>query len=382
MPSLRRRWPLCATSLAVISMCTLAAAMVVRAESVPDSTRVVRVSIPAPSMRGNRLEAPDSMPIAVYLPPSYATGARRYPVVYFLPGFGDRVRDFVNPRYGFSLPGSVDSCIATGSARELILVVVNGFNGLGGSFYANSPVTGRWEDWVASDAVGWVDAHYRTLAVPASRGLAGHSMGGTGALRVGMKHPDVFGAVYAMSPGVFAPRGLEHSVFYSDSVVRRMFREDSVLAATPSGQRAEKLIADVMSAQDWDVLLSYAYGAAFSPDTTRPYPHMGHPFSFRGGQHVIHRAMAARWEAGFGALPREARAHARTLRTIRALGIEYGTHDDLGWLPEGCRYFSSVLDSIGVAHKLTAFEGGHEDRLGERMVTGMLPFFSQALAPQ
>src|SRR5688500_19302545 len=57
---------------------------------------------------------------------------------------------------------------------------------------------GDWSSDVCSSDL-YVDSHYRTLATRDSRGLTGHSMGGYGALRIGMKHPDVFGSVYVMS---------------------------------------------------------------------------------------------------------------------------------------------------------------------------------------
>ena len=44
-----------------------------------------------------------------------------------------------------------------------------------------------------------MDGHYRTIANRMSRGLAGHSMGGYGAIRIGMKRPDVFSSLYIMS---------------------------------------------------------------------------------------------------------------------------------------------------------------------------------------
>ena len=68
-----------------------------------------------------------------------------------------------------------------------------------GSMYSNSPTTGDWERFVAEDLVAYMDGHYRTLANRMSRGLAGHSMGGYGALRIGMKRPDVFFSLYIMS---------------------------------------------------------------------------------------------------------------------------------------------------------------------------------------
>jgi enterochelin esterase-like enzyme len=44
--------------------------------------------------------------------------------------------------------------------------------------------------------VSYMDSHYRTIPNAASRGLTGHSMGGYGAVRIGMKHPEVFSSIY------------------------------------------------------------------------------------------------------------------------------------------------------------------------------------------
>src|SRR6266487_6909697 len=66
--------------------------------------------------------------------------------------------------------------------------------------YSNSVTTGNWEDYVTFELPAYIDAHYRTMAGAGRRGLAGHSMGGYGAARIGMKHPDVFNAVYLLSP--------------------------------------------------------------------------------------------------------------------------------------------------------------------------------------
>ena len=64
----------------------------------------------------------------------------------------------------------------------------------------SSATTGDFENYVARDVgVAYIDAHYRTIPNRQSRGLVGHSMGGYGASRIGMKHPDVFGALYIMS---------------------------------------------------------------------------------------------------------------------------------------------------------------------------------------
>jgi enterochelin esterase-like enzyme len=67
------------------------------------------------------------------------------------------------------------------------------------SMYSSSTATGNWERFIAEDLVTYIDAHYRTLAKPINRGLAGQSMGAYGVLRIGMKRPGVFSSLYMMS---------------------------------------------------------------------------------------------------------------------------------------------------------------------------------------
>ena len=76
-----------------------------------------------------------------------------------------------------------------------------------GSMYSSSVTTGDFENYIAHDVVAYIDAHYRTIPNRDSRGLVGHSMGGYGASRIGMKHADVFGSLYIMSPCCLSPRG-------------------------------------------------------------------------------------------------------------------------------------------------------------------------------
>ena len=72
--------------------------------------------------------------------------------------------------------------------------------------YSGSVTTGEFEQYIARDVVQYIDSHYRTIPKRTSRGLVGHSMGGYGASRIGMKHSDVFGSLYIMSPCCMAPR--------------------------------------------------------------------------------------------------------------------------------------------------------------------------------
>ena len=95
---------------------------------------------------------------------------------------------------------------ATG--REFIVVVPDSFTKQSGSMYSDSVTVGNFETFTAKELVAYIDGHYRTIAKRESRGLAGHSMGGYGTLRLGMKHPDVYSALYAMDPCCLRPRGI------------------------------------------------------------------------------------------------------------------------------------------------------------------------------
>ena len=123
--------------------------------------------------------------------------ARRYPVVYLLHGYGGRDDTFTERLA--ALQESSDRLAAAQGFSSAIVVTPNAYSLHKGSMYSSSPTTGDWERFIAEDLVAHIDGHYRTLADRMSRGLAGHSMGGYGAMRIGMKRPDVFFSLYLMS---------------------------------------------------------------------------------------------------------------------------------------------------------------------------------------
>ena len=158
---------------------------------------VERIKVHGKSLEGNLEGDTPDRDVFVYVPPSYATNRnQRYPVVYLLHGYGltaERWMPFTN------LAEAADKDIAAGTMKEMILVNPDAFTKYSGSMYSASPTTGDWETYLAEDLVAYVDSHYRTIADRMSRGLGGHSMGGYGTIRIGMKRPDVFSSLYIMS---------------------------------------------------------------------------------------------------------------------------------------------------------------------------------------
>src|SRR6202045_988484 len=135
----------------------------------------------------------------VYLPAGYdESSSQRYPVIYFLPDpFDDDYRFAFDHR---DAQGLFDRAIAAGVIDKFILVAVDMNTPLGTSWYVNSSATGNWEDFMVQELVPYIDANFKTLSSRDSRGIAGIFIGGYGAIRFGMRHPEVFGSVYAMHP--------------------------------------------------------------------------------------------------------------------------------------------------------------------------------------
>ncbi len=165
---------------------------------------VENIKVHGISLEGN-LEGDDvDRTVIVFLPPSYATQKnRRYPVVYALHGYSIGAEQWTHEIH---VPQTIEGAFAQGT-QDMIVVLPDSKTVHNGSMYSSSVTTGDFENFVAHDLVAYVDAHYRTIPNRTSRGLAGHSMGGYGATRIGMKHSDVFGSVYIMSPCCLAPRG-------------------------------------------------------------------------------------------------------------------------------------------------------------------------------
>ena len=165
---------------------------------------VERIRIHGRALEGNLEGNAVDREAIVVLPPGYQTEpTRRYPVVYALHGYSIGAEQWIREIH---VPQTIEGAFAKG-ARPMIVVFPDSKTVHNGSMYSNSVTTGHFEDYIWRDVVSYIDEHYRTLPDRDNRGLVGHSMGGYGASRIGMRHPDVFGSLYVMSPCCMSPRG-------------------------------------------------------------------------------------------------------------------------------------------------------------------------------
>src|SRR5579863_4138431 len=165
---------------------------------------VEHIKVHGTALEGNLEGDTVDRDVIVVLPPSYPKAKkRRYAVVYALHGYSIGAEQWTHEIH---VPQTIEGAFAQG-AKEMIVVLPDSKTVHNGSMYSSSVTTGDFEKFIAHDVVAYIDAHYRTIPNRTSRGLAGHSMGGYGATRIGMKHPDVFSSVYIMSPCCLSARG-------------------------------------------------------------------------------------------------------------------------------------------------------------------------------
>ncbi len=129
------------------------------------------------------------VPFCVLLPPSYdADPAQRYPILYFLHGIGDNEQVLLNSGGLLMVQDLRDQ----NRIGDFLIVTP----AAGRSFYINSR-DGHvgYEDFFIREFIPYIESHYRIRASRHTRGVAGVSMGGYGALRFAFKYPQMFTAV-------------------------------------------------------------------------------------------------------------------------------------------------------------------------------------------
>jgi enterochelin esterase-like enzyme len=333
------------------------------------------VTIQSAAFKGNLIGVSERQPAAVYLPPSYGVGERRFPVIYFLPNFNTPIWRYTGGSYqGFRLRETANRLIKAGSMQEIIIVIPNVTHGLGGSWYRNSALTGNWEDYVAHDLVAYVDSHFRTIVDARARGIAGHGMGGTGALELALKHPAVFGCVYAMSPALFEDGGLGDFTRGADSQAegwQRLVAQWSHLDERTASKRftlymQSRLLNPSREAQFEGLRVSYLASAA--PNVSAPYPHIDFPDP-RSDSETERRRV---WAEILGDWKAKLTSYLARGPRLCSIAIEYGKQDEFKFIRDGAEYVSGLMRSMNVPNTLNVSDGGHDSTLGWRLENAML----------
>lgn len=295
-------------------------------------TEVVPDELDSQALAGNLLGDPARRMMNVILPPSYATSSQRYPVVYVLHATND------GESYAYTIKSEYEAMMRNGAAKEMIFVVPNANNRLGGGWYLNSPTIGDYETYLTKELVDYIDAHYRTLAQRDSRGITGCSMmGGAGAMHLALKFPDVYSVAAPMS-GLYD------------------WRTGPYRTATEAGfPEPLASISDLqVLPEDAEIVVAQAAGAASNPQ--KPPFYLDMPWAMVDGQS---QPVASVMDKIAAASPwADAEAYAQQAQRLHAILLYQGRRDL--FLPvKQAQAFDAHLTDLGIDHRYLETDGTH-----------------------
>jgi len=325
-------------------------------------SQLVSRTIRSESIARNKVGTDPSRNLLVYLPAGYAASpSQRYPVIYFLPNpFQAGYRWDFDHR---NAQGLFDQAIAAGIIGKFILVAVDMNTPLGASWYVNSPATGNWEDFMTQEVVPYIDANFKTLANRNSRGIAGVFIGGYGAIRFGMRHPDIFGSVYAMHPvGTGSGVGVSAEIPKWDLLVNAKTADDV--------------------RKDGRTMIFAGIFQAHLPNPAKPPLFIDLPARQEGGKVIIDAAAMERMRNSF-LLETMIPQYAENLKSLRGFKFDWTRRDTNFDHVFANQAFTRKLNEYGIEHGAEEYNGpfGESDWGVEgRIYTEALPFFAKKLA--
>jgi S-formylglutathione hydrolase FrmB len=252
----------------------------------------------------------------VILPPSYDASKGSYPVLYFLHGLGSSSEILINSG-GMDL---VTDLWEQNKIREFLIVTPDADR----SFYINS-LDGkvRYEDFFIHEFIPYIEKQYRVRSDRQHRGVSGVSMGGYGALRFGLRYPQLFGSVSAHSAALVA----------------------NLPTGSTSGYQG--------------AMLTRILGSAFGSPPDADYWKQNSPFT-------IVRGLGSQAEV-------PPIGHATGFKIY----FDCGTEDDYGF-DAGARAFHDLLDSRHIPSEFHLYPGGHDWNYVAEHFPASLEFHSRA----
>ena len=319
------------------------------------------------ALRENPAGDPSSRRIPVILPRTPgALSSLGYPVLFLLAGFAGSGRQFLNfSAWSPSLPERLDRLRSRGLIGDLIVVCPDAFTLYGGSQYLNSAATGRYEDMIVGDLVDWVDARYPTLGRPQHWAIGGKSSGGYGALVLGMRHPEVFGAVACHSGDMYFDYSYRLDF---PRLLRQLDRHGGLDGFLRAFFAAPKKTSELVLAMN-----IVAMAAAYSPSPAEPW-RVKLPFDPETGE--IREDVWQRWLAQDPI--RLSERYADNLRRLKLLYLDCGRQDQFH-LQYGLRILRKKLTALGVPHQAEEFDDDHSDTSYRYEVS--LPKLWEAIRP-
>ncbi len=297
-------------------------------------------------LQENPLGDPANRDLHVYLPPEYDATDDSLPVLYILSGFGSSSKKYLShSTFAPAIHHQYEEVRDVQEGGPAILVFPDCKTSLGGAQYMDSPAVGSYKTYLIKEIVPWIDRHYRTETEPRNRGVFGKSSGGYGALRLAIKHPEVFGVVGCHSGDMY----FQYCYLPDFPVAAEAIREEGSAEAWLESFRER----DFQSGNDFKVFQIIAMSACYSPDPQEPGEFVL-PFDLETG--AVRDGV---WEQWLEEDPvRMVRSLGGRLRELEYLFFDCGSNDEYN-LQVGARVLHEKLRQQGIEHEYEEFDGGH-----------------------
>ncbi len=309
--------------------------------------RLIELEVDSAALAGNPLGDPARRLILVYLPPGHGRAA--LPSVTFLHGFTGSARGWTNASvFAPTVPERLDALVASGAIPPVVGVFPDGMTALGGTQWTNAPAVGRYQDWVADDVVGAIEAAFGTIPRREARAVVGKSSGGYGALRLGHDRPDVFALVGSHAGDAYFEYCYLPDLPKAAAALLGAPDPAAWLEAAKRRARETKLAGG-----DHAPLNVIAMAAHYSPNPAAPLG-LDLPFELPSGR--IREEVWARWLAHD-----PVRFVAEGLDAFQRLAgvfLDCGTRDEFN-MRWGTRMVADALRAAGVPLEHQEFEDGH-----------------------
>lgn len=312
-----------------------------------------RIKINSIALEGNLIGDSPERDVTVYLPPSYQSNPnKKFPVLYMLHGFTDSDSKWFGwEEHWINLQDVIEQSLEEGLSEEMIVVMPNAYNSFKGSMYASSATIGDWETFIAKELVAYIDSNYRTLPYVKSRGLAGHSMGGYGTIRLGMKYPEVFSSIYMLSPCCM------DGEFEANKEVL-----DKVASITK--------VEELENTSFFEIAV-LATSAAFASNPNNPPFFLDLPYKDgKIRQDIANKITASRTLSVID-------QYIHNLKKLNAIGMDAGKQDK--GISEATKRLHELLNAYQIPHEYESYQGDHLNRIAQRIRTKALPFFTKNL---
>lgn len=296
-------------------------------------------------LKNNPLKDPWIRDLLIYFPESYPKNkSKKYPTILLLPSYGNDNRSFNNTNpFSLTIFERLEKLIDNHLCGEMILVIPNCFNKLGGSQYLNSIAIGNYNDYIINEIIPFIDSNFNI----GKKAIMGKSSGGYGAIIMGMKYPNIFSAIAAHS----FDSAFEYCYLKDFPITLNTLKKNGGVKKWYSNFWKKEFKE---GRDDFTTLNILSMAAHYSPNQKNLQMNIDLPFDLETGE--LYHDVWKLWKKMDPITLID--KYKENLKKSLMIYFDCGRNDEFN-LYIGNRIFSKKCKELGITHEYLEYEGGH-----------------------